>query len=61
MNSNQLDITEAQCQRCLAYSRRYGLEGEDKTTNKFLALKTYCTLRQKQRNYSRAVIFAEEA
>jgi hypothetical protein len=58
---NQLDIAEGHCQRCLAYSRRYGLEGEMKTTNIFAALRTYCTLRQIQGDHSSALIFAEEA
>jgi hypothetical protein len=61
INSNQLYISEEHCQQCLAYSRRYGLEGEDKTTNIFSALKTYCSLRQRQRDYSGVVSFAEEA
>jgi hypothetical protein len=61
INSNQLDVAEGHCQQCLAYSRRYGLEGEKKTTNILAALKLYCTLRQKQRDYSSSVAFAEEA
>jgi tetratricopeptide (TPR) repeat protein len=56
-----LDIAEGHCQRCLAYSRRYGLEGETKTTNIFIALKTYCGLRERQNNHSGALPFAEEA
>jgi tetratricopeptide (TPR) repeat protein len=60
-NSHQLDIAEGHCQRCLAYAKRYGLEGETKTTNIFTALRTYSYLRQKQRDHSGAVIFAEEA
>jgi hypothetical protein len=61
MNSQQLDIAEGHCQRCLAYSKRYGLEGEKKTTNIFTASRTYSYLRQKQSDYSGAVVFAEEA
>jgi hypothetical protein len=61
MNKNQLDIAEGHCQQCLVYSRRYGLEGEMKTTNILAALKLYCILREKQRDYSGALIFAEEA
>jgi hypothetical protein len=61
INLNQLDIAEGHCQRCLAYSRRYGLEGEMKITNILAALKLYCTLRQRQIDYSGALIFAEEA
>jgi tetratricopeptide (TPR) repeat protein len=61
MNSDQLDIAEGHCQRCLAYSRRFGLEGEMKTSIILAALKLYCTLRQRQGNLSDALIFAEEA
>jgi hypothetical protein len=61
INIYQLDIAEGHCQRCLAYSRRYGLEGEEKITNIFAALSSYCTLRERQRDYSGALIFAEEA
>jgi hypothetical protein len=60
MNSYQLDIAEGHCQRCLAYSKRYGLEGEVKTTVTLSALKTYCTLRQRQIDYPGALVFAEE-
>jgi hypothetical protein len=60
INSNQLDIAEGHFQQCLVYYRRYGLEGEDKTTNIFVALIRYSKLRQRQRDYSGAVIFAEE-
>jgi hypothetical protein len=31
INIDQLDIAEGHCQQCLAYSRRYGLEGEKKS------------------------------
>jgi hypothetical protein len=61
INSNQLDIAEAHCQQCLVYSRRYGLEGEEKTINIFDALSSYSNLRQRQKDYSGAVTFAEEA
>jgi tetratricopeptide (TPR) repeat protein len=60
MNRRQFNLTEGHCQRSLAYSRRYGLEGEEKITMIFTALSTYCTLRERQGNYSDAVIFAEE-
>jgi tetratricopeptide (TPR) repeat protein len=57
----QFDLAEGHCQRCLAYSRRYGLEGEEmKITMIFTALKTYCSLRERQGNYSDALSFAEE-
>jgi hypothetical protein len=61
INRNQLDVAEGHCQRCLAYSRRYGLEGEKKITDILAALMTYCTLRERRTDYSGAVAFAEEA
>jgi hypothetical protein len=61
MNRGQLDIAEGHCQQCLTYSRRYGLKGEQKTTDILVALRTYCNLRELQRNYSGALKFAEEA
>jgi tetratricopeptide (TPR) repeat protein len=61
MTRRQLDIAEGHCQRCLAYSRRYGLEGEKKITHILAALIIYCHLRQRQSDYSGAVAFAEEA
>jgi tetratricopeptide (TPR) repeat protein len=60
ISRRQFNLAEGHCQRCLAYSRRYGLEGENKITLIYLALKTYCSLRDGQGNYSDAVIFAEE-
>jgi tetratricopeptide (TPR) repeat protein len=60
MNKGQFNLAEGHCQRCLAYSRRYGLEGEEKITMIFHALSTYCSLRERQGNYSDAVTFAEE-
>jgi hypothetical protein len=60
MNREQFDSADGHCQRCLAYSRRYGLEGEDEITMIFTALRTYCTLREKQGNISDAVTFAEK-
>jgi tetratricopeptide (TPR) repeat protein len=61
MNRRQLDIAEGHCQRCLAYSRRYGLDGEKKITHILGALMIYCKLRRKQSDYSGAVAFAEDA
>jgi hypothetical protein len=58
---NQLDIAEGHCQRCLAHSRRYGLEGEMKITHILGALRIYCDLRRRQNHYSGAVVFAEVA
>jgi hypothetical protein len=60
MNKRQFDAAEGHCERCLAYSRRYGLEGEQKTTMILTALRTYCNLRNQQRDYSGALSFAEE-
>jgi hypothetical protein len=54
-------MSEGHSQQCLAYSRRYGLEGEKKITDILVALMTYCTLRQRQRDYSGAVALAKEA
>jgi tetratricopeptide (TPR) repeat protein len=61
MARRQYDIAEGHCQRYLAYSRRYTLEGEEKTTFIFEALRTYCTFRDCQGDDSGAVLFAEEA
>jgi hypothetical protein len=60
MLRRQFDIAEGHCQRCLANSRRNGLEGEEKITVIFKALETHCSLRDYQCNYSDAVSFAEE-
>jgi hypothetical protein len=59
-NRMQYDIAEGHCQRSLAYSKRFGVEGENKTTLIFLALKSYCSLRDHQGDYSGALTFAEE-
>jgi ATP/maltotriose-dependent transcriptional regulator MalT len=64
MHKNQFDVAEGHCQRCLTYSRRIGVEGEEKTTLVFSALRAYVDLRQRQGNFSGvagAVIFAEKA
>jgi hypothetical protein len=61
MHRNQFDVAEGHCHRCLAYSRKLGIEGEDKTTSIFEALRTYVTLQQRQGDFSSAVSFAEEA
>jgi tetratricopeptide (TPR) repeat protein len=60
INRRQFNLAEGHCQRSLAYSRRYGLEGEGKITLIFSALKMYSSLRERQGNYSDAVTFAEE-
>jgi hypothetical protein len=57
----QYDMTEGHCQRCLAYSRRFRIEGDEKTTHTFKALKIYCDLRERQGDHLNAVVFAEEA
>jgi hypothetical protein len=59
-NGRQFDLAEKHLQRCLAYSRRYGLEGENNITMIYTALRTYCILWEEQGNLSDAVIFAEE-
>jgi hypothetical protein len=59
-NKRQFDLAEGHCQRSLAYSRRYGLEGEKITTMVYEALKTRCSLRERRGNYSDALSFAEE-
>jgi hypothetical protein len=61
MNRNQFDVAEGHCHRCLAHSRRLGIEGEDKTTSIFEALYFYVGLRNNQGDFSGAVSFAEEA
>jgi hypothetical protein len=61
MNRNQFDVAEGHCHRCLAHSRKLGIEGEDKTTSIFEALRTYVILRQHQGDFSGAVSLAEEA
>jgi hypothetical protein len=60
-NRMQFVIAEGHCQRSLAYARRFGLEGENKTTLIFLALKSYCSLRDHQGDHSGALTFAEES
>jgi hypothetical protein len=60
MHRRQFVMAEGHCQRCLAYSRRYGLEGVDETTDILSALRTYFNLRQLQGNLSDALTFAEE-
>lgn len=61
MSRHQLDIAEGHCQRSLAYLRRYGLEGETKTTNILGVLRRYCSLRGLQSNYSDTTLFAKVA
>jgi hypothetical protein len=60
MNRNQSNLAEGHCQLCLAYSKRFGIEGDDKTTMIFGALQYYCDLRQQQGDFLSAVTFAEE-
>jgi tetratricopeptide (TPR) repeat protein len=60
MNRRQFDLAEEHCQRCLAYSRRYSLEGEEKITMMVTSLTIYSALRQRQGNLSDALTFAEE-
>jgi hypothetical protein len=60
-NRRQFDLAEGHCQRCLAFSRRVVLLGNDKITFVFQALRVYCQLRERQGDYSGAVTVAEEA
>jgi hypothetical protein len=60
MHRRQFVLAEGHCQRCLPYSRRYGLEGEKKVTMIFEALKICCSFQIYQDNYSDALSFAEE-
>jgi hypothetical protein len=61
INRSQFDVAEEHCHRCLDYSRRLGVEGEDKTTSIFQALCAYVGLRQHQGDFPGEVSFAEEA
>jgi hypothetical protein len=62
INRDHFDKAEGHCRRCLVNSRRLGVEGENKTTSIFNALKNYVNLRQFQGNLSKGVgTFAEEA
>jgi hypothetical protein len=60
VNRRQFDLAEGHCQRSLAYSRRYGSEGEDKISMIFNALKSCCSLQESQDKFSDALSFAEE-
>jgi hypothetical protein len=55
MNRRQFDLAEGHCQQCLVYSRRYGLEVEEKITKIFVALNIYCSLQERQGYYSGAL------
>jgi tetratricopeptide (TPR) repeat protein len=57
INRNQYDVAERHCHRSLANSRRLGVEGEEKMTSNFEALRTYTNLRQRQDDYPGAVAF----
>jgi hypothetical protein len=61
INRDQFDVAEIHCQRCLAYSKKYIVQGEDKTLATLAALRTIIDLRQRQGDYSGAVEFCEEA
>jgi hypothetical protein len=58
MNRNQSDEAEGHCHRCLVNSRRFRIEGEEKSTAIFRASGAYIDLRVFQGNYSGAVTFA---
>jgi tetratricopeptide (TPR) repeat protein len=61
IDSMRFEAAEGHCQRSLSYSRRIGVEDEEKTTWIFSALSNYTSLRERQGNLSDAVTFAEEA
>eukprot|EP00596_Hydrurales_sp_CCMP1899_P000637 CAMPEP_0119051946 /NCGR_PEP_ID=MMETSP1177-20130426/73392_1 /TAXON_ID=2985 /ORGANISM="Ochromonas sp, Strain CCMP1899" /LENGTH=536 /DNA_ID=CAMNT_0007031323 /DNA_START=481 /DNA_END=2089 /DNA_ORIENTATION=- len=61
LNRNQYDVAERHSHRCLVNSRRFRIEGEEKTTSIFGALGLHVNLRQFQGDFSGAVTFAEEA
>lgn len=56
----QFDVAEGHCLRCLEYSKRLSVEGEEKITSIVDALHSYCILRRHQGNLSGALNFAEE-
>jgi hypothetical protein len=60
INRRQFDLAKGHSQRCLAHSRRYGLEGEKKITMIFQALEGCCSLQDQQDNHSCSLSFAEE-
>jgi tetratricopeptide (TPR) repeat protein len=61
IHRRQFNIAEVHCQRYLAYSKRFGIEGEEKTSMIFRALLYHYDLREKQDNKSGAIHFAEDA
>jgi hypothetical protein len=61
LNRNQYDVAERHSHRCLVNSRRFRIEGEEKTTAIFGALLLHANLRRVQGDSSSAVTFAEEA
>jgi hypothetical protein len=60
INRIQYGAAKGHCERCLAYSRRFGSEGEEKITLTFDALSVSCTVQKVLCNYPEAVSFAEE-
>lgn len=57
----EFDLAEEHCNRCLTYSRKYGMEGEKKTTMIFTSLRSFIDLRRRQGDFSQAVTLSEEA
>jgi hypothetical protein len=57
----EFDLAEEHCHRCLTYSRKYGIEGEKKTTMIFTSLRSFIDLRRRQGDFSQAVSLSEEA
>jgi hypothetical protein len=61
MGNTSYDIAEMFFKKALAYARRYGKEGDKKTTLMHVVLSTFCQLRNLQLDFESAVILAEEA
>jgi tetratricopeptide (TPR) repeat protein len=61
MVRNQCNEAEGYCQRYLDYSRRFRIEGEEKTTSILKALGCFIDLREQQGDKIGAVTFSEEA
>jgi hypothetical protein len=60
INISQLDIAEEHIRLGLSYSRRIGVEDDDRATYVFRMLGMYTNLRQRQGDYVGALSFAEE-
>jgi hypothetical protein len=60
IDGRRFDAAEGHCQRCLAYSRRYAVEGAQKISIILKSLRNYSILRERQGNYSESINYAEE-